>query len=330
MALPTGKPGTLTLVKQAGIRQIRIGEKAPFVISATNNEARNVGPVTIVDTIPVGFRFVVGSASIDGTAVTPEVSGRQVIFRNINFGPNAKVQIRLQMLALNTAGPGRHTNRALATDERGTPLSDEASAWVEIVAEPVFDCGDIIGKVFDDKNGNGYQDEGEPGLPGVRVVTVRGLLITTDQYGRFHVACADLPDKRIGSNFIMKLDERTLPSGYRLTTENPRVVRLTAGKMTKLNFGARIGRVVRLDLKDEAFQRGSTALDPKWRKGLDQLIAVLAREQSVLRLSYIEPGADEQLARSRVQQLEKEISQRWSAVDGRYRLEIETRIETGR
>jgi uncharacterized repeat protein (TIGR01451 family) len=330
VALPTGKPGTLTLVKQAGIRQIRIGEKAPFVISATNNEARNVGPVTIVDTIPVGFRFVVGSASIDGTAVTPEVSGRQVIFRNINFGPNAKVQIRLQMLALNTAGPGRHTNRALATDERGTPLSDEASAWVEIVAEPVFDCGDIIGKVFDDKNGNGYQDEGEPGLPGVRVVTVRGLLITTDQYGRFHVACADLPDKRIGSNFIMKLDERTLPSGYRLTTENPRVVRLTAGKMTKLNFGARIGRVVRLDLKDEAFQRGSTALDPKWLKGLDQLIAVLAREQSVLRLSYIEPGADEQLARSRVQQLEKEISQRWSAVDGRYRLEIETRIETGR
>ncbi|WP_393960391.1 hypothetical protein, partial [Priestia megaterium] len=55
VALPTGKPGTLTLVKQAGIRQIRIGEKAPFVISATNNEARNVGPVTIVDTIPVGF-----------------------------------------------------------------------------------------------------------------------------------------------------------------------------------------------------------------------------------------------------------------------------------
>ena len=78
------------------------------------------------------------------------------------------------------------------------------------LAEAVFDCGDIIGKVFDDRNRNGYQDEGEPGLPGVRIATVRGLLVTTDPYGRFSVGCADIPDADIGTNFIMKLDARTL------------------------------------------------------------------------------------------------------------------------
>ena len=138
-----------------------------------------------------------------------------------------------------------------------------------------------------------------------------------------------MPDKRIGSNFIMKLDERTLPTGYRVTTENPRVVRLTAGKMTKLNFGASIGRVVRLDLKGAAFESGGVALKPNWAKGLDQLIDVLGKEQSVLRLSYVDAGADKDLAQRRVRHLEAEILERWNAAGGRYRLGIETRVETG-
>ncbi|WP_163269644.1 hypothetical protein [Chelativorans alearense] len=108
-------------------------------------------------------------------------------------------------------------------------------------AQP-FGCSDVIGTVFDDRNGNGYQDAGEQGLPGVRLATVRGWLVTTDAHGRFHVVCANEEAGRIGSAFIMKLDARTLPTGYRLTTENPRAVRLTAAKTAKLNFGASIGR----------------------------------------------------------------------------------------
>lgn len=33
--------------------------------------------------------------------------------------------------------------------------------------DPTFDCTDIIGKVFDDRNANGSQDEGEPGLANI-------------------------------------------------------------------------------------------------------------------------------------------------------------------
>ena len=51
----------------------------------------------------------------------------------------------------------------------------------------------------------------------------------------------------------MKLDDRTLPSGYRLTTENPRMIRMTRGKIGKLNFGVAIHRVVRLDITRDAF-----------------------------------------------------------------------------
>jgi hypothetical protein len=205
-------------------------------------------------------------------------------------------------------------------------ITATATASVDLVPDPVFDCGEIIGKVFDDKNRDGYQDEDEPGLPGVRVATVRGLLVLTDKNGRFHVACADIPDEDIGSNFIMKLDVRTLPTGYRVTTENPRVVRLTRGKLTKLNFGAAITRLVRLDIKDQVFVPGALKLNKKWAAGIDKLIAVLDKEPSTLRLVYFIGADGKEAASKRIAVLQKLIAVRWAERPGRYALPIETRI----
>ena len=202
-----------------------------------------------------------------------------------------------------------------------------ARARVTILAEAVFDCGDIIGKVFDDKNRNGYQDDGEPGLPAVRVATVHGLLITTDPNGRYNIPCADIPDADIGSNFILKLDTRTLPTGYHVTTENPRRVRLTRGKVVKLNFGASISRVVKLELNGKVFAAGSAALKPKWQGGLDGLISALEAETSVLVITY--RGADDALARARLRAVREAVTQRWAAVAKHYDLAIDTRIVSG-
>lgn len=328
--LPAVPPSDISLTKQAGLRTIRIGEKVPYTITVTNNSVARIRGLTVTDVIPAGFRFVDGSATIDDVAVTPVVGGRNVVFENLTLSGGGKAVIRLWLLALSSAGPGKHVNTAMATDEDGVKVAPDAKASVEILADPVFDCGEIIGKVFDDKNRNGYQDKDEPGLPGVRVATVRGVLITTDAHGRFHVACADLPDQRIGSNFIMKLDTRTLPSGYSLTTENPRVVRLTAGKMTKLNFGAAIGRVVKLDLQDKAFVTGTTKLRPEWVKGLDQLVGLLGEEKSILRIRYLGTAEGKALADARMRALENEIARRWRAAGHRQSLDVETRVEASK
>jgi uncharacterized repeat protein (TIGR01451 family) len=329
VTMPTAEPTSITVTKVANLRFIRRGEQAPFTIRVINNAAARASGLTIVDTMPAGFRYVDGTATVGGTKVTPEIVGRQIRFPDISVDGNSEIEIRLRLLALSTAGPGEHVNLAHADDATGNRISPQARAVVEIIVEPVFDCGDIIGKVFDDENRNGYQDQGEPGLAGVRVATVKGWLITTDEHGRFHVACADLPEARIGSNFIMKLDTRTLPTGYRVTTENPRVVRLTAGKMTELNFGASIGRVVRLDLTEEAFVAGDVELAELWKDGVDQLIDVLAEEQSVLRLTYLDPGSDPELAEARVKRTKALIAERWRQRKRSYPLEIETRVEAG-
>ena len=54
-------------------------------------------------------------------------------------------------------------------------------------------------------------------VAGVRVVTPQGLQAMTDQYGRYHITCAVTPNESRGSNFALKLDDRTLPSGFRLS-----------------------------------------------------------------------------------------------------------------
>lgn len=323
---PLPNTANVTLTKVADRRVMRRGERVGYTIEITNQDA-NVHPnLTLVDIIPAGFRFVPGSATVDGVAAIPAESGARLDFTGINLGPNQTISIRLELDALSTAGPGKYVNRARLFDSVGDLLAPEATATVEIQLEAVFDCSDVIGRVFDDQNRNGYIDDGEPGLPGVRLATVNGLLITTDRHGRFHVACADLPDPSIGSNFILKLDTRTLPTGYQMTTENPRVVRLTAGKTVKMNFGAATGRVVRLDINGGAFEDGTADLKPKWLAGIDQLVDVLRKEHSVLKLIYRAGRGEGALARERVNAIIAIVRRRWDSYSESYPLEIESEI----
>jgi hypothetical protein len=154
------------------------------------------------------------------------------------------------------------------------------------------------------------------------MATARGFLVTTDAEGRFHVPCPAIPNADRGSNFVMKLDDRTLPSGYRVTTENPRDVRLTRGKVVKLNFGATVHRVVRIELTDAAFVAGGTALQAEWASRIDGLITTLRGKPSILRIAYLD-GADAALVERRSKVLESEVRARWQALQDEYPLVIE-------
>jgi hypothetical protein len=311
------------LSKRALVTQVRRGERVPYVITATDT---TLVSARIVDVIPPGFDYVANSALVNGAAMEPVIAGRNLTFDPVAPDVGSDITIELTLIATVAVTTGPHVNTAQLIDPGTGLVVGTARATVTVLAEHVFDCGDIIGKVFDDRNRNGSQDGDEPGLAGVRLVTVKGVLITTDKYGRFHVACADVPDADIGSNFILKLDTRTLPSGFKRTTNNPRIVRLTAGKMSKLNFGASITRLVRFDLTEEAFAAGSVDLKAQWLRAVDKLMSVLETDTSTLRLTYISKTKDKQLAAERVAAVEKIISERWAEQGGGYELPIETRV----
>jgi uncharacterized repeat protein (TIGR01451 family) len=312
-----------TFTKTANVGTVLRGQTVTYTIAATKVET---SPNTIVDIIPPGFTFVDGTATNNGKVVTPAITGRNLTFSNLVADSAKAISLKLKLVANAAVTTGTHTNIAQFIDPASGNVLAAAKANVEVLPEHVFDCGEIIGKVFDDKNRNGYQDEGEPGLPGVRLATVKGVLITTDDSGRYHVACADVPDADIGSNFILKLDTRTLPTGYRLTTENPGAVRLTRGKVTKLNFGASITRVVSLDLTDKVFATGSANIGPRVNAIVTQVIATLDHDPSTLRLTYHVGHEGQDLARKRMTAVVKAIEDKWQTRDGRYKLPIETRI----
>ena len=98
----------------------------------------------------------------------------------------------------------------------------------------------IIGKVFNDIDGDGYQDMNEEGISGIRLATVTGLIIETDNNGRYNVPDAYGETQSWGQNLILKLDRTSLPHGSSLTTENPRVIRFANASLNKINFGVQL------------------------------------------------------------------------------------------
>lgn len=324
---PFSAPSVLTLTKTALSPAVRRGDPVAYVLKLTNPTAMPNSPVNVADTLPAGFSYVAGSARVDGNPVEPAVAGRVLTFQNVSVPANSEIEIALIVRVSASVLPGDHVNEARMVDPvTGATIGAIATATVRVEAEHVFDCGEVIGKVFDDRNANGYQDEGELGLPGVRVATVKGVLITTDEHGRYSVPCADIPDADIGSNFILKLDERTLPTGFRITTENPRVVRLTRGKVAKLNFGATISKVVTVNLNDKAFRTGSAKPVDALARNLDKLVGVLAREPSVLRINYYAGSDGRALANRRLRAIRAIIDGKWKTQATGQALPVETQM----
>jgi uncharacterized repeat protein (TIGR01451 family) len=319
--------GAVAITKTSPLINVTRGSLVPYTITVTNVYGVPLYDISILDRFPAGFKYVAGSARLDGKPSEPEIHGRELTWNNLQLQVNQKETIQLLLVVGSGVSEDEYVNRAMVLNTAtGGTISGEATATVRVIPDPTFDCTDVIGKVFDDRNLNGHQDSDEKGLAGVRVVTVRGLITTTDKYGRFHITCAAIPDEDRGSNFILKLDERTLPSGYRLTTENPRVQRATRGKMLRFNFGATIHHVVRIDIADGMFELNTTKLRLQWAPKIAQLLEVLKKAPSVLRLSYLADVERKGLVKGRLEALKKKIADQWEQSGGGYRLTIETEI----
>jgi hypothetical protein len=205
----------------------------------------------------------------------------------------------------------------------GNALSGEAAATVRLVPDPTFDCTDVTGKVFDDADRNGVQEPGELGIAGVRLVTPSGLAALTDNYGRFHITCAITPHELRGSNFMLKLDDRTLPTGFRSAGNIVQIQRATRGKALHFSFGASIHRVIGLDVADPVFEPDSTEMRPLWRPRIGLLLEELQKGPAILRLSYLADVEDPKLVDRRVKAMDKLITEAWRDLDCCYRLVVE-------
>ncbi|MCK0139919.1 hypothetical protein [Aliiroseovarius sp. F47248L] len=347
------RPSVPLVATKAADRDTAVfGETVNFTLTFENLSGATFRDTRLVDELPPGLLYTPGTARVNGTALEPNVTGRQLRWIE-TLSASEKVTITFAARIASRGNFGTLTNRTWAQDANGNVLSNVAMADIEIRPEHVFDCSDVIGKVFDDKNRNGYQDgpgtlpeailddniyDGskgklaptierpnttELGLPDVRLVSPNGTIITTDDYGRFSVPCAALP-RTIGSNFMLKLDKRSLPTGYRVTTENPRVIRLTPGKIAKLNFGAAIGNVVDIDLTRAAFANGTTQPSTGLAQALSALVNQISDKETAIELTYVlDAGEDAATGRARLRAIKQVLERQWH---GNYRLDVGTNV----
>jgi uncharacterized repeat protein (TIGR01451 family) len=364
-----------------------VGDLVTYTLIAQNMTALPLDDVTLSDLIPAGFQYVQDSARLlragpDGDPGTADdipqpivpVGTRPIAFENIDFLANEAVAVRYVLRVGTGVTQGEYTNVAVPL-RMGSPVGNTASEIVVVDNDLLFDQTTIIGKVFHDRDRDGWQDsasasgvtvtfeaggatiatqavevdrgdgfelatsskgngaivlgkidgrtsvaipaasqsivlrlpvggtgvgdilvttgEGtrlridaqgavdeqhkglkrrgmtaqqieverrvvreadgemlyltlqntgleETGIPGVRVATPEGLFIETDASGRYHLADVDGGRWERGRNFILKVDPSTLPKGAGFTTENPRVVRITRGLMSRINFGVEL------------------------------------------------------------------------------------------
>jgi len=319
--------GSLAISKTTPQVNVTRGQLVPYVITINNTSGLLFTDVSIVDRFPAGFSYVEGSARLDGEPTEPTVAGLELSWDGLVIAGTEERTLKLLLAVGAGVGEGEFVNRAqVMVGGTGQALSGEATATVRVVPDPTFDCTDVFGKVFNDANRNGWQDDGEDGLAGVRLVTPRGLRATTDSYGRYHITCAITPNEIRGSNFVLKLDDRSLPSGFRMSTDQLRIERATRGKAVRINFGASIHRVVAIDLSDAVFEPDTTEIRVQWRPRVDLLLEELCKAPSVLRLSYVADTEDAALVDRRVEAIKRQLTEAWDETSCGYRLTIEPEI----
>ena len=280
--------GAFSITKTSPLLNVTRGQLVPYTITVTNVSGTLIAAVGIVDSIPAGFAYVAGSARIDDVPTEPAIAGRVLTWSGLTFTGVQTHALKLLLAVGPGVSEGEFVNRAQAVNgANGLAITGEATATVRVMPDPDLDCTDVTGKVWNDVNRNRKQEDGEEGLAGVRLATPRGLEATTDAFGRYHITCAIVPNENRGSNFVIKLDDRTLPSGFRLSTDQVAIQRATRGRVLKVNFAASIHRVVAIDLSDAAFEPGTTELRVQWRPRVDLLIEELRKGPAVLRLSYL-------------------------------------------
>ena len=249
-------PGTLdslASISKAATESTAVqGDLVGYNVRLANDANVPLRSVQVADRAPGGFSHVATAAVLvtagpdrrldtadDDIETLATTLGETTLFGPFDVPVGDSVIVRYLMRVGLNATPGTYVNTAMPLIA-GERIGNVATASVDVIADPILGKTTLIGKVFDDRDGNGRQDAGESGIPGVRIASVEGLTVETDAYGRYHLAGLDVGDPDRGSNFIVKLDTQTLPGDAEVVGENPRVIRLTSALMSKVNFPVRL------------------------------------------------------------------------------------------
>jgi uncharacterized repeat protein (TIGR01451 family) len=227
------------------------GDTVVYRLSVRNNSDTALRNIALNDVLPAGFKFVDGSIRAKfGDAAVPvalqQQGQTQTLRLTLTLPVDGVANISYAAQLTTDALRGSGTNLASVTGARidnNLEVTDgPAMHKVRMSAGLFSDCGILLGRVFEDRNFDGEQQTGEPGIPNAVVFLEDGNRVTTDPDGLFSVKCM-LPGYHTGV-----LDPLSIP-GYRLAPNRrfiernsaSRLVHLAPGSMVRMNFGVMPG-----------------------------------------------------------------------------------------
>ena len=239
-------------ITKSGDRATAIpGDTVIYRLSVRNLSSTPLNNITVRDTLPLGFRFLSSSvrAELAGQLVTISTTQTDstitfaalVNLPSIKSNSNQILNIAYAAQVTPDAIRGSGQNIAIATARRAdnsqSVKDGPASHRLRIRNGILSDCGTLIGRVFVDKNFDGEQQPGEPGVPNSVIFLDDGNRITTDANGLFSVSGV-LAGHRTGVLDLTSILGYTLAPNLYVKERNSqsRLVNIAPGALVRMNF----------------------------------------------------------------------------------------------
>lgn len=240
---------SLQILKTGDRAAAQPGDIVIYRLNVRNLSATTITQPEIRDDLPLGFEYAEGSikAEFGGSQipVSIEKNGRNLIFRpNVEL-PNARDSRVLTIVyaaqvtndAVRGTGINRATIQGKRADNQSIVKDGPVSHKLRIRPGILSDCGTLVGRVFVDKNFDGEQQPGEPGIPNAVVYMDDGNRIVTDANGLYSLSSV------LSGSRTLAIDLTSVP-GYTLApnlyfaerNSQSRLVRLAPGSLNRVNF----------------------------------------------------------------------------------------------
>jgi uncharacterized repeat protein (TIGR01451 family) len=151
----------LRVTKSSSKSSVLVGEFVPYTVTVENISAVDLNNVDLVDDLPAGFSFVAGSETTNDADRSVSVNGTDPITIS---GVDIPAGETIEVSYLTSVGAGvvrgKHINTVLPA-LFGTPIGNEARATVRLGADPLLEEATILGKVWNDRDGDNWQDNAD-------------------------------------------------------------------------------------------------------------------------------------------------------------------------
>lgn len=241
-----GASQPIQITKTADRAAAEPGDTVIYRLSVRNLNSVAATQIEVVDVLPLGFAFlsksVRGELGGSGVTIATTQSGSTVIFKfDGSIPPDGVLNIAYAVQLSPDSVRGSGENLASVSVHRidtNAILRDGPSKYrLRIRPGIVADCGTIIGRVFEDKNFDGEQQPGEPGIPNAVVLLDDGTRITSDPNGLFSIANV-LPGNRTGVLDLSSVPGYTFAANRYVKERNSqsRLVHLEPSGLVRMNF----------------------------------------------------------------------------------------------